>query len=122
LNYLVYLYTYWQQCKKTSEHSTEAGLKYFVLGSLASGLLLFGTGLIYMVTGQLDYQSVYLYLSTTIETNIPLLGIIFIFIASILISIIIKPVIHIKIFEKIFMLFIVIILFTKKIVIFSLLI
>jgi NADH-quinone oxidoreductase subunit N len=35
-----------------SQHSTEAGLKYFLLGALSSGLLLFGMGLIYAYTGE----------------------------------------------------------------------
>nr|YP_010726701.1 NADH dehydrogenase subunit 2 [Cystoclonium purpureum f. stellatum]WDY85188.1 NADH dehydrogenase subunit 2 [Cystoclonium purpureum f. stellatum] len=37
--------------KRTSEFSTEAGLKYFVLGAFSSALLLFGTSLIYGLTG-----------------------------------------------------------------------
>lgn len=36
---------------RTSEFSTEAGLKYFVLGAFSSGLLLFGFSLIYAFTG-----------------------------------------------------------------------
>lgn len=35
--------------------SAEAGIKYFVLGALSSGLLLFGISLIYGYTGSLDY-------------------------------------------------------------------
>nr|WCH57933.1 NADH dehydrogenase subunit 2 [Hypnea nidifica] len=37
--------------KRTSEFSTEAGLKYFVLGAFSSALLLFGISLIYALTG-----------------------------------------------------------------------
>nr|YP_009546254.1 NADH dehydrogenase subunit 2 [Gelidium gabrielsonii]AYO27602.1 NADH dehydrogenase subunit 2 [Gelidium gabrielsonii] len=37
--------------KRTSEFSTEAGLKYFVLGAFASAFLLFGSSLIYGLTG-----------------------------------------------------------------------
>lgn len=37
--------------KRTSEFSTEAGLKYFVLGAFASALLLFGSSLVYGLTG-----------------------------------------------------------------------
>ena len=37
--------------KRTSEFSTEAGLKYFVLGVFSSALLLFGLSLIYNLTG-----------------------------------------------------------------------
>ncbi|MFT9141415.1 NADH-quinone oxidoreductase subunit N, partial [Acetobacter orientalis] len=35
--------------------SSEAGLKYFVLGSLASGLLLYGMSLVYGYAGTMDY-------------------------------------------------------------------
>ena len=37
--------------KRTSEFSTEAGLKYFVLGVFSSALLLFGLSLMYNLTG-----------------------------------------------------------------------
>ena len=37
--------------QRDSERSTEAGLKYFVLGSVASGMLLFGSSLIYGFCG-----------------------------------------------------------------------
>src|SRR5690606_20424898 len=36
----------------------EAGMKYFVLGSLASGLLLFGLSLVYGATGSLDLPTI----------------------------------------------------------------
>lgn len=38
--------------------STEAGLKYFILGALSSGLLLFGISLIYGYTGGISYADV----------------------------------------------------------------
>ena len=37
--------------KRTSEFSTEAGLKYFLLGAFSSGILLFGCSIIYGFTG-----------------------------------------------------------------------
>jgi proton-translocating NADH-quinone oxidoreductase chain N len=37
--------------KRDSEFSTEAGLKYFVLGAFSSGILLFGFSLVYGFTG-----------------------------------------------------------------------
>jgi len=37
--------------KRNSEFSTEAGLKYFILGAVASGFFLFGASLIYGFTG-----------------------------------------------------------------------
>lgn len=36
--------------------SSEAGLKYFVLGALASGLMLFGTSLVYGYTGSTNFS------------------------------------------------------------------
>jgi len=38
--------------------STEAGLKYFVLGALASGFLLYGSSLIYGFTGTTDFATI----------------------------------------------------------------
>src|SRR6201747_3069795 len=38
--------------------STEAGLKYFVLGALASGMLLYGASLIYGFTGTVDFAGI----------------------------------------------------------------
>lgn len=40
--------------RRKQESSVEAGLKYFVMGSLASGIFLFGLSLIYGATGTLD--------------------------------------------------------------------
>lgn len=42
--------------KKNSAFSTEAGLKYFILGSLASALFLFGCSLIYGITGTINFK------------------------------------------------------------------
>ena len=42
--------------KTDNEKSTEAGLKYFILSALASGLLLYGCSLIYGFTGSTNFQ------------------------------------------------------------------
>ena len=42
--------------KKNSAFSTEAGLKYFILGAFSSGLLLFGSSLIYGFTGTTNFE------------------------------------------------------------------
>jgi len=42
--------------KRTSEFSTEAGLKYFILGAFSSGILLFGCSLIYGFTGTTNLE------------------------------------------------------------------
>lgn len=54
-----------------STFSTEAGLKYFVMGSFASCLLLFGISLLYGLTGLLDFSeiSTLLVLDASAETN-----------------------------------------------------
>ena len=41
--------------KRDSEFSTEAGLKYFILGAFSSGLLVFGCSLIYGFTGTVEF-------------------------------------------------------------------
>ena len=38
--------------------STEAGLKYFVLGALSSGMLLYGASLIYGFTGTVSFAGI----------------------------------------------------------------
>lgn len=43
---------------RDSLSATEAGLKYFVLGALASGLLLYGMSLLYGLTGTLDVRHI----------------------------------------------------------------
>ena len=44
--------------RRDSLRSTEAGLKYFVLGALSSGLLLYGCSLIYGYTGSTQFDSI----------------------------------------------------------------
>jgi len=43
---------------RDSLRASEAGLKYFVLGALSSGLLLYGASLIYGFTGSLDFETI----------------------------------------------------------------
>ena len=57
--------------RRDNLRSTEAGLKYFVLGSLSSGLMLFGASLIYGSTGSIEFKEVL----TAIDTDGFLLGI-----------------------------------------------
>nr|YP_009658861.1 NADH dehydrogenase subunit 2 [Dumortiera hirsuta]QCP68503.1 NADH dehydrogenase subunit 2 [Dumortiera hirsuta]QIA59636.1 NADH dehydrogenase subunit 2 [Dumortiera hirsuta] len=42
--------------KRDSEFSTEAGLKYFILGAFSSGILLFGCSMIYGFTGVTNFE------------------------------------------------------------------
>ena len=45
--------------------SSEAGLKYFILGALSSGLLLFGISLVYGYTGTISYAEISNFLQAT---------------------------------------------------------
>jgi NADH-quinone oxidoreductase subunit N len=61
---------------RDSIKSTEAGVKYFVLGALSSGLLLYGCSLIYGFTGSTNY---YIIAKTFDPNNLALLfGLVFI--------------------------------------------
>jgi NADH-quinone oxidoreductase subunit N len=45
--------------KRDDPRATEAGLKYFVLGALSSGMLLYGASLIYGFTGHTNLQEIF---------------------------------------------------------------
>nr|YP_011017742.1 NADH dehydrogenase subunit 2 [Heterosiphonia pulchra]WQF69565.1 NADH dehydrogenase subunit 2 [Heterosiphonia pulchra] len=47
---------------RSSEFSTESGLKYFILGAFSSGLLLFGFSLLYSVTGLTNFNDLSLFI------------------------------------------------------------
>ena len=67
---------------RNSESATSAGLKYFLLGSLASCFILLGSGLIYTFTGLTNLESIYNLISVTGPNQITqgiALGFIFIF-------------------------------------------
>ncbi|MFM8423278.1 MAG: NADH-quinone oxidoreductase subunit N, partial [Candidatus Fonsibacter sp.] len=59
-----------------SSKSSESGLKYFVLGSLASGLLLYGCSIVYGFSGTLNYTEISKFSST--ETISLKFGLVFI--------------------------------------------
>lgn len=42
--------------KTTSSYSTEAGIKYFILGAIASGLILFGISILYGLSGSINFN------------------------------------------------------------------
>src|SRR4029079_3710300 len=44
--------------RRTDDRSGEAGLKYFVLGALASGILLYGISLLYGFTGTMNFTGI----------------------------------------------------------------
>lgn len=59
--------------------SSEAGLKYFVLGALASGLLLFGASLIYGFTGATNFTKIAQVLSQEHHANMGVvIGVVFV--------------------------------------------
>jgi proton-translocating NADH-quinone oxidoreductase chain N len=55
--------------KRNSEFSTEAGLKYFILGAFSSGILLFGCSLIYGFTGVTNLEELAKIFTTPFGTN-----------------------------------------------------
>ena len=65
--------------QRDSSVATEAAMKYFVLGALASGMLLYGMSMVYGVTGSLGLGSIALALQSGTTLQIPLVfGIVFI--------------------------------------------
>ncbi|MCW1986102.1 UNVERIFIED_ORG: NADH-quinone oxidoreductase subunit N [Sphingomonas sp. R1F5B] len=54
---------------RSDERSAESGLKYFVLGSLASGILLYGVSLTYGFTGTTSFEGIRLALSHGLSTG-----------------------------------------------------
>jgi len=56
--------------EREDSKSSEAGLKYFILGSFASGLLLFGISLIYGFTGNLGFDNLQILLVNNSSGNI----------------------------------------------------
>ncbi len=58
---------------RDSAKSSEAGLKYFVLGALSSGMLLYGASLIYGITGQTGFAAI----AASLAVSGPTLGIVF---------------------------------------------
>ncbi|MES2833926.1 MAG: NADH-quinone oxidoreductase subunit NuoN [Pseudomonadota bacterium] len=50
--------------------ASEAGLKYFVLGALSSGLLLYGASLIYGFTGSMNYDAIAAYAAAHPSTGL----------------------------------------------------
>ncbi|WP_028928276.1 NADH-quinone oxidoreductase subunit NuoN [Pseudoxanthomonas suwonensis] len=57
--------------------ATEAAIKYIVLGSLASGLLLYGMSLVYGATGTLQLDGINAAIATTNERTLLLTGTVF---------------------------------------------
>jgi NADH-quinone oxidoreductase subunit N len=58
--------------------ASEAAMKYFVLGAIASGLLLYGMSMMYGATGSLQLDAIYVAASQTTSPTMFLLGVVFI--------------------------------------------
>jgi len=54
--------------KRNSAFSTEAGLKYFILGAFSSSLILFGSSILYGFTGTTNFQNLF-YLLNDVSLN-----------------------------------------------------
>ena len=60
--------------RRGDERSAEAGLKYFVLGALASGILLYGISLLYGFTGTMSFAGL---AASFAREGVPSLGLLF---------------------------------------------
>lgn len=68
--------------RRTVGDSTEAAMKYFVMGSIASGMLLYGISLVYGATGSLDLYEVANAITAQWGKQSTLLSFAFVFILS----------------------------------------
>jgi NADH-quinone oxidoreductase subunit N len=65
--------------RRDHAQSTEAAMKYFVLGALASGFLLYGLSMMYGATGSLDIGAVFKAISTgQIKHQVLVFGLVFV--------------------------------------------
>jgi NADH:ubiquinone oxidoreductase subunit 2 (subunit N) len=77
--------------KRTSEFSTEAGIKYFILGAFSSSILLFGFALLYSITGLTNFNDLYLFfLQIDLFKSLYISNIIFLSLSLILIAFLFK--------------------------------
>jgi NADH-quinone oxidoreductase subunit N len=68
---------------RDSALSSEAAMKYFVLGALASGMLLYGMSMVYGATGSLDFGAIHGAASLAYENrNLLVLGVTFIVVGT----------------------------------------
>lgn len=64
--------------QRDSSTASESAMKYFVLGAIASGMLLYGMSMLYGVTGSLDLQVISQQLSSVENKTILAFGLVFI--------------------------------------------
>ncbi|MEJ2343862.1 MAG: NADH-quinone oxidoreductase subunit NuoN [Gammaproteobacteria bacterium] len=64
---------------RDSQNASEAAMKYFVLGAIASGMLLYGMSMLYGVTGSLDISQVGSYIAQNgIDNTVLAFGLVFV--------------------------------------------
>ncbi|HEY9246674.1 MAG TPA: NADH-quinone oxidoreductase subunit N [Candidatus Methanoperedens sp.] len=63
--------------EKKNAASLEAGLKYFIIGSLSSGLMLFGMSLVYGVTGSTNVPAILEFYKNNPATSLDIVAMIF---------------------------------------------
>ena len=63
---------------RDSARASEAGLKYFVLGALSSGMLLYGASLVYGFTGTTEFPGIAAYLTSNGATLGAVFGLVFV--------------------------------------------
>ena len=59
--------------QRDSPNATEAAMKYFVLGAIGSGSLLYGLSILYGLTGSLDISTIHQLLTDSSSENLPLI-------------------------------------------------
>ncbi|WP_431822498.1 NADH-quinone oxidoreductase subunit NuoN [Burkholderia sp. F1] len=64
--------------RRDAAQSSEAAMKYYVLGALASGFVLYGISMLYGATGSLDLAEVYKAVGGNIDAAVLMFGVIFI--------------------------------------------
>jgi NADH-quinone oxidoreductase subunit N len=64
--------------RRDDAKSSEAGLKYFVLGALASGILLFGISLVYGITGTTNFAAIKAGIDAADVSPVLLVGMVFV--------------------------------------------
>jgi len=64
--------------QRDSSIASESAMKYFVLGAIASGMLLYGMSMLYGATGSLDLQIISQQLSSVTDKTILAFGLVFI--------------------------------------------
>ncbi|MDY7578528.1 NADH-quinone oxidoreductase subunit NuoN [Herbaspirillum sp. RTI4] len=65
--------------RRDSNVATEAAMKYFVLGALASGFLLYGISMLYGATGSLELNEVFrAIISGSVDRNVLIFGLVFV--------------------------------------------